>query len=275
MRRTRHTRSHRMRHRRARVLVSLALCVLAAVIASPVPRPQPAAAQSVLPEPCETINLAITCDPLNPPPEVDESTLAVVEPVISPDPVGLVGLATNWLYVGVQDSVNDVPRPPSFDNEADFLAVQDSQPVGCYYAGPPQSVAGPMTASACVDGGGEVASYTQTIIPNGQEIDFGSPDELGATFQSVGWWPAVIEHTYEEKGVHTAEYRAYWRQWLWGCKLTPGSFVELFPAPPHFAWGWHCAGLGDLFVNVDADEVAFFTQNSFTYQVDESRATLK
>ncbi len=77
------------------------LCVLAAVIASPVPSPpQPAAAQSVLPPPCAEIvfDSGIACSS---PPLVDESTLQLSgQPATSPRVTGLTGLSTEWLYLG-------------------------------------------------------------------------------------------------------------------------------------------------------------------------------
>lgn len=264
------TRAHHTRIGRTLVLIPVVLCVLAAVIASPVPRPEPAAAQSALPPPCtEIVFNEITCDPSVL--EVSEDDVAVTTPFLVPKPIGLVAVPTSWLYLGAQQPVLNVtagpPSPPAPPG-----AIQGP---GCHYADgtvwePPLPNPGPFV---CILLGGRVATYVRIRIPAGQEIDFGSPDEDGVTRQTANWWPALVDHLYEEKGVFDIEYRVYWREWLIGCDLSP--YLLGFG-------GWYCrdplglTGPPDLFVEADGTEVAFITQNTMDpYQVDESRGTLE
>lgn len=242
--------------RRVLVRVMLALCVVASVIASPLPRPSPAEAQSVLPPPCAQIvfDSGITCAN---PPLLSEDDVEVTTPFLNPKPIGLVAAPTSFLYLGAEAPLVNVPR---------------TNP-GCLWPGPPATVSpGPYNTFLCLISGGSVATYVRLRIPAGQELDFGSPDEAGETYQTVGWWPALIPHRYEQKGVTTIEYRVYWRELLIGCRLTFGPHpLTIFP------FGWYCLNpFTDLFVESDGTDVAFITENTLDpYQVDESRGTLE
>ena len=71
-------------------------------------------------------------------------------------------------------------------------------------------------------------TYWPIGIPTGQEVDFGSPDESGTAVQDTGWWPAVLFHDYEEKGVHPIHHRIYWKGWALAFYLVLGAPVWFF-----------------------------------------------
>ena len=100
------------------------------------------------------------------------------------------------------------------------------------------------------------------ILPAGYDVDFGSPDETGNTTESIGSWPSFLRHEYEQKGLHTVDYRIYWRPWFIGILVVGGTFI--LP----FAFGANQISHTSLGTHEGAGPGG-------TYQVDESRGTLE
>ena len=161
--------------------------------------------------------------------------------LLNPLPTGMVNIETQWFYAGLV-----LPPDTNGDGIPDPLTDTFYQ---CWL--PPCGVSPVPTVFCPVP---VVVTYWPIGIPTGQEVDFGSPDVEGTAVQDTGWWPAVLFHDYEEKGVHPIHHRIYWKGWALG-------FYLLLGAPVWFFFG--------------GTEVVAISEQTIDYQVDESRGTLE
>lgn len=227
-----------LRHRAPGCVVTViglvVVAVLATLFAVPGSRPEPAAALvSDLPPPCAEIVFAsgISCN--NP-------DLFPIDPglkITSPEEPGLVALETRWTYFGF------IPPPPS----------------GIPFSG--GFCIGVTVFGVCL---GIPVVYSGVIwpfaVPDGLDVDFGSPNEAGEERYSIGTYsffdPPVFRHEYEQKGFHAIQNRTYWRAYAFGfisINILGGIPIPFFIRSP---------------------QVNFITEGSAPYRVDESRGTL-
>jgi hypothetical protein len=222
-----------LRHRAPRSVVAIiglvVVAVLATLFAIPGSRPEPAAALvSDLPPPCAEIVFAsgISCN--NP-------DLFPIDPglkITSPEEPGLVALETRWTYFGF------IPPPPSGIPFAFSVCILSLPIIGCVISIPFAGTVWPFA------------------VPDGLDVDFGSPNEDGDERYSIGTYsffdPPIFRHEYEQKGFHAIQNRTYWRAYAFGILTSP------LPIP--------------FFIR--SPQVNFITVDSEPYQVDESRGTL-
>ena len=262
---------------------ALRIAVLAAVVlVSQLTATSASAAPTELPDECDLDFTPLTCNTNTIIRDVFPGGVLEGEAGVSPDPIGLVGLETWFAFLGINGDTGELNGTISFCQNSLFGIILPSYTppyvvAGSCPASPPPGTPGttgcgalfqPPCANSVTSLLGPITAsvyFFLGILPAGYDVDFGSPDEAGNQVHSTATWPSFETHEYEQKGMHTIDYRVYWRPWIVGILVVNG-----FPLP--FAFGASQISHTSLgqYDATGPDKVP-----GGTYQVDESRGTLE